>query len=88
LGRDPGELQNLAGTPETASIQRELHGELLGLIPNPDVVTERAFATQQALLEKMLSDSTRQEFYEQLRGRLGAGQARVLANQFYRTRKG
>jgi choline-sulfatase len=88
LGRDPGELQNLAGTSETAAVQRELHGELLGLIPNPDLVTERAFDAQQALLENMLHDKTRQQFYEELRSRLGVGQARVLANQLYRRRKG
>jgi choline-sulfatase len=88
LQRDPGELQNLAGTPETAAIQRELHPELLRLIPNPDLVTERAFDAQQALLETMLRDKTRQQFNEELRSRLGAGQARVLANHFYRGRKG
>jgi choline-sulfatase len=88
LQRDPGELHNLAGSPETAAIQRELHAELLQLIPDPDAVTERAFAAQQALLEKMLRNNTRQEFYEELRSRLGAGQAMVLANQFYRGRKG
>ena len=88
LRRDPGELQNLTITPETAAIQRELHGDLLGLIPNPDAVAEQAFDAQQALIEKMLRDNTRQQFFEELRSRLGAGQARVLANQFYRRRKG
>jgi choline-sulfatase len=88
LERDPGELHNLASIPETAAVQQELHTELLRLVPDPDAVTERAFAAQQALLEKMISDNTRQEFYEELRSRLGAGQARVLANQFYRGRKG
>jgi choline-sulfatase len=88
LKRDPGELQNLAGVPETAAIQGELNVDLLGLIPNPDAVTEHAFDAQQALLEKMLRDNTRQQFFEELRSRLGAGQARVLANQFYRRRNG
>jgi hypothetical protein len=88
LQRDPGELQNLAGTQEAAAIQKELHAELLGLIPDPDAVTEKAFAAQQALLDKMLRSLTREEFYEELRSRLGAGQARTLANQFYRGRKG
>jgi hypothetical protein len=88
LQRDPGELRNLAGTRETSAIQQELHAELLRLVPDPDAVTERAFGVQQALLEKMLSANTRQEFYEELRSRLGSGQARALANQFYRRRKG
>ncbi|HKA01976.1 MAG TPA: hypothetical protein VKE70_35945 [Candidatus Solibacter sp.] len=84
LRRDPGEQHNLGGTPEAAPIQRELHAELLRLIPDPDAVTERAFAAQQTLLEKMIRANTRQSFYDELRSRLGTGQARVLANQFYR----
>jgi hypothetical protein len=88
LQRDPRELQNLAGTKETAVVQQELHAELLRMIPDPDAITEKAFAAQQALLEKIIRSHTRQEFYEELRSRLGAGQARVLANQFYRGQKG
>jgi choline-sulfatase len=88
LRRDPGELRDLAGNLETATLQAELHAELVRLIPDPDAVTERAFAAQEALLEKLIRDNTRKEFYEELHGRLGAGQARILANQFYRGRKG
>jgi choline-sulfatase len=88
LQRDPRELQNLAGPPGMAAVVQELHAELLRLIPDPDAVTENAFAAQQGLLERMIRDNTRQEFYEELRSRLGAGQARVLVNQFYRQRKG
>jgi choline-sulfatase len=88
LQRDPRELQNLAGTKETAVVQQELHAELLRLVPDPDAVTETAFAAQQALLDKMVRSHTRQEFYEELRSRLGGGQARILANQFYRNPKG
>jgi hypothetical protein len=36
----------------------------------------------------MIRSHTREEFYEEMRSRLGAGQARILANQFYRGRKG
>lgn len=88
LQRDPCELQNLVGIKETAVVQQELHAELLRMIPDPDAVTERAFAAQQALLDKMVRSHNRQEFYEQLRSRLGAGQARTLANQFYRGPRG
>jgi choline-sulfatase len=88
LQHDPAELRDLAGTPETAAIQRELHGELLRLVPNPDTVTDAAFAAQQTLLDKMIRSNTLQDFYGELRSRLGSGQARVLANQFYRTGTG
>jgi hypothetical protein len=63
---------------------KELHAELLRFIPDPDAVTERAFAAQQELLDNMIRDHTRQQFYEALRSRLGAGQSRILANQFSR----
>jgi choline-sulfatase len=86
LQRDPRELQNLAETRDTAAIRQELHAELLRMIPDPDAVTEKAFAAQQALLDKMIRSYTRQEFYEELRSRLGAGQARILASQLYRER--
>jgi choline-sulfatase len=87
LHADPGEKRNLAGTPGTAAVQKELHGELLRLVPDPDAVTERAFAAQQSLLDKMIREHSRQEFFEELRRRLGDGQARVLANQVYRGKK-
>ena len=86
MGGDPGELNDLAGRPETAAIQKELHAELLRLVPNPDAITERAFAVQQGLLNDMVRAKTRQQFYDAFQSRLGAGQARVLANQVYRGR--
>jgi choline-sulfatase len=88
LRRDPEEKNNLAGRDETAAVQKELHTELLRLVPDPDAVTERAFTAQRTLLEKMIRDNTREEFYDELRSRLGEGQARVLANQIYRGRNG
>jgi choline-sulfatase len=87
LRSDPREQRNLAGRPEAAEAQKDLHAELLKLVPDPDAITEQAFAAQQALLEKMLRDNTRQQFREELRSRLGDGQARILAHQLYRDRK-
>jgi choline-sulfatase len=60
LRRDPSELHNLAGSSETAVVQQEMHATLLRLIPDPDAVTDSAFAAQQALLEQMLRVNTRQ----------------------------
>ncbi len=82
---DPAEFRNLAGKPETAARQRELHAHLTSLV-DPDAVTERAFAAQQKILESMVRRMSRQEFYDYMHGRLGAMQARVLSSQFYRSR--
>lgn len=71
LGGDPGELNDLAGRPETAAIQKELHSELLRLVSNPDAITERAFAVQQGLLNDMVRAKTRQQFYDAFQSRLG-----------------
>ncbi len=84
LKDDPGEFHNLAGRPETAAKQRELHVHLTSLV-DPDTVTERAFAAQQKILDAMVRRMSRGEFYDYMHGRLGAMQSRVLANQFYRT---
>jgi len=86
LESDPLEQHDRAGEPATAAIQKELHAELLSLVPNPDAVTERAFAAQQDMLEKMMRANSHQEFYQELKGRLGAGQAKILTNQLYRQR--
>jgi choline-sulfatase len=83
LKEDPGEFRNLAGKPETAAIERELHGRLTSLA-EPDAVTAQAFAEQERRLMKMISRMTSEEFYNTLVGRLGPAQARVLTNRYYR----
>jgi len=83
LKDDPGEFRNLAGQPETAAIERELHGHLTSLL-EPDAVTEQAFAEQERRLTKMIGKLTAEQFYNELVGRLGPAQARVLTNRYYR----
>ncbi len=82
LREDPGELNNLAGKPESTSIENELYAALASFV-EPDVVTLRAFQKQENVLVGMLQDHDAQGFYELLAGRLGQGQAVLLANKYY-----
>jgi arylsulfatase A-like enzyme len=85
LKEDPGEFRNLAGQPQTAAIQQELHAHLTSLV-DPDAVTERAFAAQERFRDAMAARMTRDQFRKAIEGRLGKAQARMLANQCYRRR--
>jgi choline-sulfatase len=82
LRQDPGELRNLAGKKETAAIQKELHQQLTSLV-EPDAITRRAFDAQQRVLLNMVKNMKREEFYEEIRGRLGGAQAWVETNRYY-----
>lgn len=82
LREDPGELNNLSGRPETASIEQDLHNTLASLV-DPDAITLRAFEKQDQVLAQMVQDHDAQDFYEILAGRLGQGQAALLAQQHY-----
>ena len=65
LKDDPGELRNLAGKPETAAVQKELHRHLTSLV-DPDAVTRRAFDAQQRVLMNMVRSMKRDEFYDEI----------------------
>lgn len=82
LRDDPGELNNLAGRPETASVEREMHDTLTSLV-DPDTVTLRAFEKQEQVLARMVRDNDAQSFYQSVGGRLGQGQAALLAQKHY-----
>ena len=82
LRDDPGELNDLAGRPETASIEREMHDALTSLV-DPDSVTLRAFEKQDQVLTRMVRDNDAPSFYQTLGGRLGQGQAALLAQKHY-----
>lgn len=82
LSDDPGELNNLAGRPETASIENEMHEALTSLV-DPDAITLRAFEKQEQVLASMIQKYDAHGFYELLAGRLGRGQAAVLAQKHY-----
>ena len=81
LKDDPGEFHNLAGKPEFASIEKELHAILTSLV-RPDEITERAFEKQEALLKNRWAEKGPDKFYLEMESRLGKGQARALALKF------
>ncbi|MBL8229687.1 MAG: sulfatase-like hydrolase/transferase [Bryobacterales bacterium] len=83
LKNDPGEFHNLAGQPQTKAIQQELDGILRSLV-DPDAVSEAAFRRQDEVLRQLVASSTKEDFYENLVGRLGPMQARSITNQCYR----
>jgi choline-sulfatase len=80
LKDDPGEFKNLA--KEAKAVRQELHGILTSLL-DPDAVTDRAFAEQQKVLDNMVRTMKREEFYDEIVGRLGPAQARVLTTRHY-----
>jgi choline-sulfatase len=83
LKNDPGEFRNLAGKPETAAVEKELHALLVAQV-DPEAVSERAFAEQDRRLRARVRAMQPEEFFADLKGRLGATQARVLTNKYYR----
>ena len=82
LRDDPSELNNLAGRSETVSIEREMHDALTSLV-DPDGVTLRAFEKQDQFLTRLVRDNDAESFYQTLGGRLGQGQAALLAQKHY-----
>lgn len=80
--RDPQELNNLSGRPEHAAVEKELHSILVSRL-DPDEVTERAFREQERFLQRIVESQDARGFYNQIRGRLGDGQAGVLTNQHF-----
>jgi choline-sulfatase len=81
LKSDPGELNNLSGKSEFASVEAELHGILTSQV-NPDQISERAFQEQDRILKSMVAKHGPQKLYQELVSRLGKGQARALAIKY------
>lgn len=85
LKDDPGEFRNLAGKPETAAIQKELHAHLTSQV-NPDAVTEAAFRRQAEVLQGIVRSKSKDEFRKYMNGRLGSAQSAALAAAHYSSR--
>jgi choline-sulfatase len=83
LKQDPGEFHNLANDPEHLPLVAELHGILTSLVA-PDKITEAAFTEQERRLRAMVESKTAVDFYRQIAGRLGPGQAGALTNRYYK----
>ncbi|MBD3376996.1 sulfatase-like hydrolase/transferase [candidate division KSB1 bacterium] len=80
LKTDPGEFNNLANDPLYRDQKEELKNLLFSQL-DPEEVTERAFATQDAFLQNLVNQCTQEELFERLRGRLGDAQALLLAKK-------
>ena len=82
LADDPGELENRINDPGAQPVLKELQAILLSQV-DPVEVTERAFAVQRKRLDRMARELTPDQMLDQLRGRLGEGQAVALLNAYY-----
>lgn len=85
LKDDPGEFHNLAGSAEHREIERELHQRLTSLV-DPEAITWRAFAKQSEVLNAMVARMSPEQFYGELKSRLGTAQARVQTHRLYNRR--
>jgi hypothetical protein len=82
MKNEMGEFANLAKDKKTADIRKELHAHLTSLV-DPDAVTMAAFRKQEKILQERVRSMSKSEFYEDLEGRLGSIQARILAERHY-----
>jgi hypothetical protein len=73
-------LRNRAADPQAAAVLREMQAILRSQV-DPDEVTERGFAAQHDMLQGFARAMSEDELAGMLQGRLGAGQARILARQ-------
>jgi len=80
LAEDPNEFENRIDDPEAADVLEELRGHLHEEV-DPETVTKRGFAKQEEFLEELAREKGPDGLYEELRGRLGDGQARALAEK-------
>lgn len=77
-----GEYENLAHNKEFASVIENLHAQLVSLV-NPDAITFEAFRRQNQVLNELVRQRSKTEFYHALVGRLGPVQAAVFAERYY-----
>ena len=82
LKNDFGEFVNLAKDKKLADLRRQLHTHLTSLV-DPDAVTRAGFRKQDNMLRDRVKSMSAQEFYEDLEGRLGSMQARMLTYRYY-----
>jgi choline-sulfatase len=78
LAKDPGELNNLFNDPDAEEIRKELERTLRDFV-DPEEITFQAFRAQDKMLAEMAVQLSEEELYKRLEGRLGPGQARIMA---------
>ncbi|MBL8179707.1 MAG: sulfatase-like hydrolase/transferase [Bryobacterales bacterium] len=83
LQADPGEFRNLARERQHEGVRKEMHALLTKLV-DPDAVTAAGFARQKEVRERLVRELSKGDFYEELVGRLGKIQARLLTEECYR----
>ena len=82
LAEDPDEFHNCIAEPRAQPVLEELRGILRSQV-DPDEVTERAFATQRASMDRLLEGKQPDEIFGQFSGRLGHAQAVELLSAYY-----
>ncbi len=80
LAEDPEETENRINDPEVSHVREELR-ELLFDTVDPTQVTVDAFTAQEETLAELGDKLGAQGLFEELRGRLGDGQAGALVNR-------
>jgi len=80
LKDDPNERNNLITESANKTILEDLRNELFSRV-NPDEITFNAFSKQKEIRDKFVKELTKEELIEKLEGRLGKGQATIIANQ-------
>lgn len=86
LKSDPGEFRNLAREKQCEGVRKEMHGLLTKLV-DPDAVTAAGFARQRDVRDRLVRELSKAEFYDELVGRLGPMQARLLTEECYRLKR-
>ncbi|MGD8780209.1 MAG: sulfatase-like hydrolase/transferase [Ignavibacteria bacterium] len=80
IKEDPDEKNNLMDEPKYRDKADELRKLLYSKI-NPEEITDRAFHVQSKILKNFVEKMDENELFKLFRGRLGDGQARVIAKK-------
>jgi choline-sulfatase len=84
LKNDFGEFVNLAKDKKLLDLRKEMHAHLTSLV-DPDAVTRAGFQKQEKMLADRVKSMKAEEFYDDLVGRLGSMQARMMTYRYYRS---
>jgi choline-sulfatase len=86
LKEDPGEKINRIDDPMTIEVLKDLQTLLYSRV-NPEEITEKAFRTQQEMLNSFVDRMNEEELFNLTKSRVGEGQARVLAKALKKNNK-